>query len=1014
MQLRSSNYRQDGIYWFFFLLFTISGFAGLIYQSIWSHYVKLLLGHAAFSQTLVLVVFMGGLAAGSWIVSALSHRCKNLLRVYASIEFAIGLYAIAFHRVFVAVHELTLSTVLPALGPTPMAEGFKLGVGVILILPPSILIGMTFPLVAGALSRILPERLGYGISGLYFSNSLGAAIGVAASGFVLIATVGLPGTLLTSGILNILLAMAAASASKLETNARPGTVPGSVSIVERTATGQVLSGNRFPKYVISVAILTGAATFVYEIAWIRLLSLVLGSSSHAFELMICAMILGISLGSWRIRRRLDSGSGLLGMLSIVLVLKGVLAVATLPLYSLSFDVMRDLLMALSKTESAYSIFNFSSLFISMAVMVPSAFFAGMSLPILMTHLSKSGQGERAYGQVYGWNTLGAILGVLFAVNVGFSVFGLKSLIVAASILDVGAALIAFNVARKSTNWRIAAAGFSAVAIVLACGSTLLELDALKMASGIYRDGQFFSAGSTKVLFAADGKTATINVLEHVNGVRSISTNGKSDAALQMVANRPPESDEYTMILAGALPLAYRPDAKNIANIGFGSGLTTHTLLGSNQVALVESIEIEPKIIDGARLFGSRVERAFLDPRSKIIVDDAKSHFAGRQNKYDVIISEPSNPWVSGVAGLFSVEFYSQIKRHLSKGGILVQWVQLYETDLSIVSSIMRALDSQFHDYHIYDLSGSEMLIVASPDRVLGPLYGDMFGSPKLAADLARIGISSKEGFEEWRFSGKAAIAPLFAVQGSPVNSDYFPFVDQNAAKARFMRRTGLIFSDLIAGDVPVLDILDSKRTALPREFAQRPIQNVLSVKGGDHKTAYTVLNYVLHGPFDPAAKENLPAWQSKASYFLAGLEQCDRIRGNAMWSSVLHDIGALLAKNADSRDVDLLWERLLRSKCVSALGEKDLKWIRHYKAVSSRNVADIARTGWDCWRDQQSLSNREGRYLLHSILASSVVLGDAERGKEIIAAGTLGARLISTTSPTDRLLLTKLSAMARL
>src|SRR5690242_9818411 len=259
----------------FFLVFTVSGFAGLIYESIWSHYLKLFLGHAAYAQTLVLALFMGGMAIGSWICSRRSGGWKNLLRTYALAEALIGLAALAFHPAFVAAIDFSYASVLPALGGELAATLFKWALAGLLILPQSVLLGMTFPLMSAGLIRRYPAAAGESLAILYFANSFGAAIGVLASGFVMIEALGLPGTVQAAGILNLALAAVvwplardAETAPQAPSGARPA-----------SALGQSY------RLLLAVALLTGTASFVLEIGWIRMLSLVLGSSTHSFELM---------------------------------------------------------------------------------------------------------------------------------------------------------------------------------------------------------------------------------------------------------------------------------------------------------------------------------------------------------------------------------------------------------------------------------------------------------------------------------------------------------------------------------------------------------------------------------------------------------------------------------------------------------------------------------------------------------------------------------------------------------
>src|SRR6266480_2692412 len=270
----------------FFFLFTVSGFAGLVYESIWSHYLKLFLGHAAYAQTLVLGLFMGGMAIGSWLCSRRSARWKNLLRGYALAEGMTGLLALAFHPVFVASTDAAYESILPALGGEIPATLFKWTLAGLLILPQSVLLGVTFPLMSAGLIRRYPAAPGESLAMLYFTNSFGASIGVLASGFVLIEKLGLPGTVQSAGALNLVLAAIVwllAGGSERAMGSRAGDERGPEA--------------KLPfRLFLAVALLTGAASFAFEIGWIRMLSLVLGSSTHSFELMLSAFILGLAGG----------------------------------------------------------------------------------------------------------------------------------------------------------------------------------------------------------------------------------------------------------------------------------------------------------------------------------------------------------------------------------------------------------------------------------------------------------------------------------------------------------------------------------------------------------------------------------------------------------------------------------------------------------------------------------------------------------------------------------------------
>ena len=282
----------------FFAIFTISGFSGLIYESIWSHYLKLFLGHAAYAQTLVLAIFMGGMAIGSWIMAKRSSSLKNLLLGYAIVEGVIGLFGLLFHKTSIGVTAWAFDVLLPSVGSPLLVQLSKWTLGALLILPQSILLGMTFPLMSGGIVRRYPQRAGETLAMLYFTNSLGAALGVLVSGFYLLGAVGLPGTIMTAGLLNVALAMTVWGIVKYQPESVQPAAPATAA--DDAARAPVL------RWMLVGAAVTGAAAFLYEIAWIRMLSLVLGSTTHSFELMLSAFIFGIAMGGLWVRRRIDT------------------------------------------------------------------------------------------------------------------------------------------------------------------------------------------------------------------------------------------------------------------------------------------------------------------------------------------------------------------------------------------------------------------------------------------------------------------------------------------------------------------------------------------------------------------------------------------------------------------------------------------------------------------------------------------------------------------------------------
>ena len=290
--MRASDFVQRR---FLLAVFVVSGFTGLIYESIWSHYLKLFLGHAAYAQTLVLAIFMGGMALGSWAVAHYSGRLRHLLWSYVLVEGLIGLLGVIFHRTFVVASDFSFASVIPSLPAGFLIHAYKWSLAALLIFPQSVLLGMTFPLISGGLIRRWPDRPGETLATLYFTNSLGAAIGVLVSGFVLIRAVGLPGTILTAGLLNVALALLVWSIVRRQTEPAP---------TPQTAPASPSTPDTLARWFVIAAFLTGAASFMYELGWIRMLSLVLSSSTHSFELMLSAFIFGLAFGGLYVRRRI--------------------------------------------------------------------------------------------------------------------------------------------------------------------------------------------------------------------------------------------------------------------------------------------------------------------------------------------------------------------------------------------------------------------------------------------------------------------------------------------------------------------------------------------------------------------------------------------------------------------------------------------------------------------------------------------------------------------------------------
>lgn len=792
------------------LLFIASGFAGLVYQAIWSHYLGLSLGHAAYAQTLVLAIFMGGMALGAWAVSRYAGRFRDLIIGYAAIELVIGVLGLLFHPFFQGYLAFSHETVLPALGSPGLARTYQWLSAALLILPQSVLLGATFPLMSSGYLRAAPGEDGKVLGGLYFTNSLGAAAGALGATFLLLPAVGMPGTVMVAGIINIAVALAAwivAKRMQADGFTRPA---GPLPAPQRHAQGAAEDNNaqvsRLARTMLWATFISGAASFVYEIGWVRMLNQALGTTIHSFELMLAAFILGLAFGGLWVRRMGDRVRDAVRYVGYVQVLMGVAALLSIPVLAQSFTWVSWLMGALARSETGYSLFSLGSATIALLVMFPAAFFAGMTLPLFTMVLLRAGAGEASIGRIYAANTLGAIAGVALAVHLLIPILGVHLAVTLAAFAD---ALLGMYLLRVISPGRMTpAVGLAGMVVAaVAVGSMIYgKADPVEQISGVFRHGVATSP-DVAVRYLRDGKTATIG-LYSTGETLTIATNGKPDASLTPLSAAP-TPDEVTMVMAGVLPLALHPEPRRIANIGWGSGLTTQTILGSSVPEVVDSIEIERAMVDGARLFGERVGRAYSDPRAHVYIDDARTFFATGGRKYDVIVSEPSNPWVSGVATLFTKEFYRFLDAHLEQDGILIQWLQSYEISDELVATMVAALIGQFPNAEIYLTNTSDLLIVARKGPTL-PMSDAPWREEQLARELRRVSLGSPAELELRRIGGPEMLANFVRMWSGTPYSDFYPRVSLEGPKTRFMDRSSMTFQSILASGMPTLDILDCR------------------------------------------------------------------------------------------------------------------------------------------------------------------------------------------------------------
>ncbi len=745
------------------LLFALSGFAGLVYESVWAGYLKLMAGHASYGQILSLCVFMGGLAIGSHLSAKIVDRLRRPWAWYGLSEIVIGLGALAYHGLFILLTNwLWTSKVLEGMGVWT-ARITIAGFGAALTLPWAILLGCTFPLMAAGLLRRDPTKAHFSLGWLYAANSLGGAMGCLVNSFLLVPRLGLPGALATAATINLLL----------------GTIFVALSIHDplpaESNPSELKRKSEAPWIHDATAFFTGLSSFFYEIAWIRMLALQLGSSTHSFDVMLSAFLVGLAFGGWTVRKGLDRGRPRRRLAWAQLAM-ATCAAASLLGYQVFFDARNGMNLVLKTTPEAFpfaQLFKFASAFLMMG---PAAFFAGMTLPLLISWRIRSTGREEGLGRIYAWNTLGSLIGALGGGLILLPLAGLKTVLVTGAAVDglLGIALL------KGLRLRWKEWGLAGVALLATVLAALVPLKSDVLTLGAFRAHM---KNQEQIVYRKDGAASTVSIHLRPNGYAVLRNNGKPDASLSLVGVAGAGDNKTQGTLAWA-PLSTMKKPYRAVLIGLGSGMTAHYLLGDPLLQSLDVVEIEPAVFEMSRHFKVRNHRIFEDPRMKFWAEDARTFFATHGGTWNLIVSEPSNPWVSGVSSLFTKEFYRDMRRHLSLDGTLAQWLQSYEFRDELFLSILAAMHESFPEMALHPIPGTSADVLLLAGRTLP--HPD---AARLAKGTPYADISAEELTPE-QVASPAEVTPRILsalVREVTPNSDYAPIVDAGAEEAFFTK-----------------------------------------------------------------------------------------------------------------------------------------------------------------------------------------------------------------------------------
>ena len=794
--------KPDWYYWIFFA----SGFAGIIYVTIWARYLTLFLGYAAHTQVLLFAMISCGLALGAILCVQLSQRLQRPLLWYSAIHIILALMAVYFHNIFAAAQSWAVHFVLPQIELAAKAEHFKWLLAAVLLVPPSMLLGATFPLISSGLVRLWPEIRGRVLSCLYFSNVLGAVFGGLVATFILLPVAGLPGSIAIAGFINTIAAAVVWVLGHLFDDVGQPIAANSRNAPSfgKTALG---ANTRLTALVTAVAFGSGLTLLVYETVWLRMLSTLFGSSSYTLSIIGAVFIFGLALGGWYASHRADKAEGeiltFLGKGQIAIGVLALLALICLPLF---YDFLNEGLATPPQNQlSNWKVIAWTA-GLSSLMILPATFYAGTTFPLLTRRLLDS-DGEEAIGRVYAAGLLGAAVGALISIHLLLPFVGLKQALLFGVFINMllGVTQIGFVVPKRMLT------AFSFSFVLLTSALLLGKINPQILAAGVFNSQ---SNSLPKILFYREGKTT--NVAVTTNAVANseqlltrvaLKTNGQTQAELIAggSAREGYTNDEQTMTLLGLLPLLYKPGAKQVMNIGFQSGLTARALLLSRNLKQLDNVEAEAMKIEGGRHLGNRIAPIFEDPRNRFIIDDARALLTKTKVLYDVIVSHPKTPWNEDTASLLTREFYQQVRGAMPADGIFVQSLSLETFTPRIAASVLQAMAEVFNNFNVYLSSENDIIVVASMEELPQKLNA-IFASDEARTYFSDYHIRAATDTDLLLLGNKKILLPYFSSFNAPTSSDYYPYVANEAAQD-FFHHYRYSFGDLSLLPVPVLEFM---------------------------------------------------------------------------------------------------------------------------------------------------------------------------------------------------------------
>ncbi len=711
-------------------IYVLSGASGLIYEVVWSRLLALSVGAEATAVTAVLVAFMGGLALGAFLGGLLARSRVFPLRDYGMIELALGVVCLAVPTAIRALGPL-LEPAYASFGPTLGFHVVRAIACALVLAVPTTLMGATLPVLAR----------GGEPGALYAANTFGAVLGALLAGFVLVPSLGVATTNALAALGNVTVGLVAIALGRgRAAPAEAALAPGKGESARLALLGFALSG---------------AAAMAFQLSWTRAFAIILGPTTYSFSVMLAAYILGHAIGSQRAAAKAARLAHPLAVLAGLIVAAAFSALAVVPLV----DWVPTILMpSVNRVASSFALHALAQFALAFAfVAVPAGLF-GTAFALVTRRV--------APGPAYAANSLGAVAGTL-AAALWIPAFGIGSTLKGGAVLAAVAGLVFAGASEVSKGRRVAIGASVAAA---ATALVIPRWEPLRLNSGAYLYGVAgtLTGGSNRndaVLFYKEGFSGAVLVARGAgSGSLYLKIDGKVDAGTGA-------GDMRTQLLLGHVPclaLDRRPERALV--VGLGSGVTARAVLAQG-VPDIDVVEIEPALVESVRRSPlMAVSHEALDRIQRLLVADARAVYALEPKRYDVIISEPSNPWIAGIGNLFTKEAFTLARERLAPRGVFCQWIHAGYSSLETFSLVARTFLEVFPRAWMFEVfPNTDYLLVAAREGELGEPGADRF-TPAVAEDLELLELESAEDVVGFHRALSPEALRAFAGPG-PINTD---------------------------------------------------------------------------------------------------------------------------------------------------------------------------------------------------------------------------------------------------